>query len=71
MGVFICWSGENSRSHQFAKILWHGIPDILQTSDPFLSGVNVGAGTVWVDELKRALKEKSFRNFVHHSRKQG
>jgi hypothetical protein len=60
MGVFICWSGENSRSHQFAKILKERIPEILQTAEPFISGVDVGAGSPWMDELTKALKDKTF-----------
>jgi hypothetical protein len=60
MGVFICWSGENSRSHKIAKILRDRIPEILQTAQPFLSAVDVGAGTHWMEQLKIALKEKSF-----------
>jgi len=60
MGVFICWSGEKSRSHQIAEILKERIPEILQTADTFLSAVDVNPGTLWMDRLKRALKENSF-----------
>jgi TIR domain len=60
MGVFICWSGENSRSHQVAKILKERIPEILQNAEPFISGFDIGAGSPWMEELTKALKDKTF-----------
>src|ERR1700738_537488 len=60
MGVFICWSGTNSRSHRLAEILRDRIPDILQTAEPFVSDVDVGAGAPWMNQLTKALEEKRF-----------
>jgi hypothetical protein len=60
MGVFLCWSGENSRSHQIAKILDKRIPEILQTADTFLSSADIPPGTHWMDELMRAINNNSF-----------
>jgi TIR domain len=60
MGVFICWSGENSRSHKLAEILRVRIPEILQTSDPFVSAGDIGAGEAWMGRLTKALEEKRF-----------
>ena len=60
MGVFLCWSGEKSRSHQIAKILEKRIPEILQTADTFLSSLDIPPGTQWMDELKQALNSNSF-----------
>jgi TIR domain len=60
VGVFICWSGTNSRSHRLAEILRDRIPDILQTAEPFVSDVDVGAGAPWMNQLTKALEEKRF-----------
>src|SRR6516225_8094658 len=60
MGVFLCWSGENSRSHQIAKILDKRIPEILQTADTFLSSLDIAPGAEWMDALKQALNNNSF-----------
>jgi hypothetical protein len=60
MGLFICWSGTNSRSHQLAKILSERIPEILQNVDVFLSEQDIGPGTTWMEELRKALKENRF-----------
>jgi hypothetical protein len=60
MGVFLCWSGEKSRSHQIAKILYKRIPEILQTANTFLSSLDIAPGTEWMDELKQALNSNSF-----------
>jgi hypothetical protein len=60
MGVFICWSGINSRSHQLARILSERIPEILQNVDVFLSEHDIGPGQAWMEELRKALKENRF-----------
>jgi hypothetical protein len=60
MGVFICWSGVGSRSHQLARILSERIPEILQNVDVFLSEQDIGPGTTWMEELRKALKENRF-----------
>ena len=60
MGVFICWSGVGSRSHQLAKILSERIPEILQSVDVFLSELDIGPGTTWMEELRKALNENRF-----------
>jgi hypothetical protein len=60
MGVFLCWSGERSRSHQIAKILKDRIPEILQTAETFLSAVDIPPGTQWMHQLRQALYRNSF-----------
>jgi TIR domain len=60
MGVFICWSGMQSRSHQSAQILKEQIPEVIQTAEPFLWNVDVDAGAVWMNQLTDALKENRF-----------
>jgi TIR domain len=60
MGVFICWSGAGSRSHQLARILSERIPEILQNADVFLSEHDIGPGQPWMEELRKALKENRF-----------
>jgi hypothetical protein len=60
MGVFICWSGVGSRSHQLARILSERIPEILQNADVFLSEHDIGPGQPWMEELRKALKENRF-----------
>src|SRR6266550_4449170 len=60
MGVFICWSGVGSRSHQLARILSERIPEILQNADVFLSEHDIGPGRPWMEELQKALKENRF-----------
>jgi TIR domain len=60
MGVFLCWSGEGSRSHQIAEILKEWIPEILQMAETFLSAVDVNPGTLWMDRLEHALNSNSF-----------
>jgi hypothetical protein len=52
--------GTNSRSHRLAEILRDRIPDILQTAEPFVSDVDVGAGAPWMNQLTKALEEKRF-----------
>jgi hypothetical protein len=43
-----------------AEILRDRIPDILQTAEPFVSDVDVGAGAPWMNQLTKALEEKRF-----------
>src|SRR5260221_1105730 len=60
MGVFICWSGVGSSSHQLARILSERIPEILQNADVFLSENDIGPGRAWMEDLRKALKENRF-----------
>jgi hypothetical protein len=60
MGVFICWSGVNSRSHQLAKVLAERLPEVIQSVDVFLSEHDIGPGQAWMEELRKALKENRF-----------
>src|ERR1700730_2601051 len=57
MGVFINWSGKNSISYKVAMLLRDWLPNVIQTVKPFLSAVDIDAGSQWASQMFQALKE--------------
>jgi hypothetical protein len=57
MGVFISWSGKNSISYKVAMLLRDWFPKVIQTVKPFLSAVDIDAGSQWTSQMFQALKE--------------
>ncbi len=55
MKVFFSWSGE--RSHSLAKAFREWLPNVIQAIDPWLSSVDITAGSRWQDEIAFQLKE--------------
>ncbi len=53
--VFICWSGEPSKS--IATVLRHWIPQVLQATQPWMSDTDIAKGAKWEPELTARLKE--------------
>jgi hypothetical protein len=60
MKVFISWSGENSLSHKVALALRGGLPQVIQSIDPYVSSEDINKGTRWHDVVSRQLDETSF-----------
>jgi hypothetical protein len=58
MRVFISWSGPRSQAVANALRLW--IPDILQSVKPWVSGVDVQAGSRWNHEVEQQLRDCTF-----------
>lgn len=58
MDVFISWSGERSKA--VATFLKERIPDIIQAAQPWMSDVDLEAGTRWVPEVATALEKTKF-----------
>jgi hypothetical protein len=50
MGVFISWSGENSKSHKVAKALQEWLDYVVPNCEPWMSH-DIGAGESWYTEL--------------------
>jgi len=57
MKVFISWSGETSR--QVAIELRRWLPDIFQAIDPWMSEVDINAGSRWNNEISTELEQTS------------
>jgi hypothetical protein len=57
MGVFISWSGKNSISYKVASLLRGWLPNVIQKLKPFLSSVDIDAGSQWAAEMFHALKD--------------
>jgi hypothetical protein len=57
MGVFISRSGKNSISYKVAMLLRDWLPNVIQTVKPFLSAVDIDAGSQWTSQMFQALKE--------------
>ena len=57
MGVFISRSGKNSISYKVAMLLREWLPNVIQTVKPFLSAVDIDAGSQWTSQMFQALKE--------------
>lgn len=55
MSVFISWSGENSKSHQVAKLLREWLPRVIQRLGCYVSSNDIHAGSLWVSDLFDAL----------------
>lgn len=58
MKVFVCWSGEPSRS--IAEALHKWIPDVLPDVLPFMSEHNIDAGVRWGQKLTEELHNTDF-----------
>jgi hypothetical protein len=58
MKVFISWSG--GRSNRVAHALREFLPDVNQRIEPWMSGVDIKAGTRWSIELATQLQETSY-----------
>jgi hypothetical protein len=56
--IFISWSGE--RSHAVARALRAWIPAVIPRVAPWLSTVDIGAGTPWSRSLHTALRKSRF-----------
>ncbi|MFE7561981.1 TIR domain-containing protein [Kitasatospora sp. NPDC057500] len=52
------WSGE--RSKKTAEALWSWLPDVLQNIDPWLSSLDISAGSRGVREITDELSETNF-----------
>jgi len=55
MNIYISWSGERSRS--VARILRHFISVTLQSTNIFSSTDDISNGSLWANELSRAISE--------------
>lgn len=55
--VFISWS--KPTSHEFAKILYKWLPEVIQALDPWLSSEDIDKGTQWAVELGKRLQDSS------------
>jgi hypothetical protein len=55
--VFISWS--KSTSHEFAKILYKWLPEVIQVLDPWLSSEDIDKGSQWAVELGKRLQDSS------------
>ena len=58
MKVFLSWSGERSRV--VAEQLRRWIPCVIQTIEPWMSQLDIGAGMRWESEIGRHLSETKF-----------
>jgi hypothetical protein len=57
MGVFISWSGKNSMSYKVAMLLREWLPNVIQTVKPFVSDIDIDAGSQWASQMFQAPKE--------------
>lgn len=58
MKIFISWSGK--RSKLMAQILSKKLPVILQHVNPWMSDIDIGAGTRWQAEIASELEKTNF-----------
>ena len=58
MKVFISWSGE--RSKEVARALRSWIPGVLQSVEPWMSEKDIGAGSLWLNEIMTELEDTGF-----------
>lgn len=58
MRIFLSWSGKQSREVALALREW--LPLVLQSVDPWLSDVDIGAGDRWSLEIGRNLESSNF-----------
>jgi len=58
--VFISWSGEESKSHQMAQVLFEWIPEVFQSVECYISSHSIAKGTRWSIDLAEELEKSSF-----------
>jgi hypothetical protein len=51
MGVFISWSGKNTKSYMVADALRRWLDQVIQNCDPWMSSQDIDAGQRWATEL--------------------
>ncbi|SRR5258708_27163606 len=51
MGVFISWSGKNTKSYAVADALRQWLEQVIQGSKPWMSAQDIDAGQRWGTEL--------------------
>ena len=56
-GVFISCSWKDAISYEVAMLLREWLPSVIQTVKPFLSTVDIDAGSQWAAEMFQALKD--------------
>jgi hypothetical protein len=54
MKVFIGWSGQMSKAVALALKGW--LPYVINAVDPWMSDIDIGKGTPWMDKLRRQLE---------------
>ena len=54
MNLFISWSGE--KSERIGAIFCEYLPQIITDIKPFFSPQHIGAGSIWDNELQKALQ---------------
>ncbi len=58
MKIFLSWSGNRSKAVALALRSW--IPDIIQTVQPWMSQVDIDAGSRWSREMNTQMEETRF-----------
>lgn len=58
MKIFLSWSGDRSKAVATALRSW--VPDIIQTVQPWMSQVDIGAGSRWSGEMNAQMEEAKF-----------
>jgi len=58
MKVFVTWSGERAKT--IAKALREGLPNVIQTVEPWMSEEDIRAGVRWQIELNQQLDQTDF-----------
>src|SRR5260221_2046911 len=51
MGVFISWSGKNTKSYMVAEALRRWLEQVVQGCNPWVSSLDIDAGERWGTEL--------------------
>jgi TIR domain len=51
MGVFISWSGKNTKSYMVADALRRWLEQVIQGCNPWMSSQDIDAGQRWATEL--------------------
>jgi hypothetical protein len=60
MNIFISWSGEDSLSHEVAKLLREYLPRLHDEWVPFLSSQDLSTGVTWIKALFDSLEKSNF-----------
>jgi|SRR5262245_32738596 len=58
MKIFLSWSGDKSKAAALALRSW--IPDIIQTVQPWMSQVDIDAGSRWSRDMSAQMEEAKF-----------